>query len=397
MTEHSPITALALLCDSDGIITRVIQAPSWLGNALQVGMPFSRIVAPGNLAKALSFLVELRGQGIAFDWEINLACNAQTKTLHFTGGKAGESILIVGSENGKMALQLFEEMTRISNEQTNTLRAIWKQARRDDSLYDEISRLNNELVGMQRELAKKNAELERLNDEKNRFLGMAAHDLRNPLHAILSYSAFLIDEFPGFSEEERREFTAEIHAASRFMAALVDDLLDVAKIEAGQLQLEYDPLNLLQLVQHNVNRNRLLAARKQINISLQAEQVPSVVADGAKLEQVLNNLIGNAVKFSPPGSQVEVRIKHQPPHFLLEVADQGIGMTPEDQEKLFKPFQRGQKGTQGEKSTGLGMVIVKRIIEGHGGKIGVSSTPGQGTTISLSIPLTPPHLENQEK
>jgi signal transduction histidine kinase len=384
---------LALLCDLDGRITQALHGTPELAESLQVGIPFSRLAAPGNLAKALSFLLTLRSQGTAFDWEINLECTGQVKTLHFSGGKVDETLLIVAGENGKISMQLYEEMMRMNNEQTNALRSAIQQTRRDDSLYNEISRLNNEMADMQRELAKKNAELERLNEEKNRFLGMAAHDLRNPLHAILTYSNFLFEETPGFSDEERREFTREIHAVSQFMACLVDDLLDVAKIESGQLQLEYDAINLMRLVQRNVMRNQILAAKKQIEITLQTDRLPIVVADSAKLEQVLNNLISNAVKFSPPGSQVNVRLKHQAPCFLLEVADQGNGMSAEEQAQLFAPFQRGQKGTAGEKSTGLGLMIVKRIVEGHGGRIWVESVVGRGTTFYVSIPLQPPQDE----
>ena len=382
-------TLLALICDLDGKILQILQSPAEMAEALEIGMPFVRLAAPDNLAKALSFLVELRRQGAVFEWEINIAFSGQVKTLHFTGGKTGEAVLIVAGENGKVALLLYEEMMRMSNEQTNALRDVIKKSRSDDSLYDEISRLNNELVGMQRQLAKKNAELERLNAEKNRFLGMAAHDLRNPLHAMLTYSAYLHDEWSSISEDEQREFTGEIYAACQFMAGLVDDLLDIAKIESGQLHLEYDVIDLVKLVQRAVARNQIIATKKQIKINLQADALPAAVVDSAKFEQILNNLLNNAIKFSPPGSQVSVRLGNQSPCLLLEVADQGVGMSSEDQAQLFRPFQRGRKGTAGEKSTGLGMAIVKRIVDGHGGKIWVESELGRGSTFFVSIPIQP--------
>lgn len=381
---------LALICDAHGSVTKVMIDSLGLGVAIQPGMPFARLAAPGGLAKALSFVTEINAQVVVFDWEINLAIGEQVKTLHFTGSKTGEGLLIVGAENGKFALKLFEEMMQINNEQANALRAALKDQSRDQNLFDEISRLNNELVSTQRELAKKNAELERLNQEKNRFLGMAAHDLRNPLHAILSHSEFLLDEDPLTLGTEYREFMQVIHASSDFMARLVDDLLNVARIEAGQLNLDYAAVDLSALIARDISINRALAAKKQIEIEMQAETLPKALVDSGKMDQVLNNLLGNAIKFSPAGSRIEVRLAAQAGNFVLSVQDWGTGIRRDEIDQLFTPFRPGQRGTQGEKSTGLGLAIVKRIVEGHGGKIWLESQVGQGTTFFVSIPFEPP-------
>jgi signal transduction histidine kinase len=282
-------------------------------------------------------------------------------------------------------------MMRINNEQTNTLRTLLKEQSRGDDMYNELSYLNNELVAMQREIAKKNAELERLNREKNRFLGMAAHDLRNPLHTILGYSDFLIQIS---DQPEQQEYLQIIRNVSQFMTRLVDDLLDVTKIEAGDLQLEYDPVNLADLITFNLAINRPLAAQKQIEIIYQLDEtVPMALVDSAKIEQVLNNLISNAIKFSEPGNRVVIRLERVEENFLISVKDDGAGIAPEQQSRLFQPFQQGKTGTNGEKSTGLGLVIVKRIVEGHGGKIWFESELGQGTTFFVSMPLQPPDEE----
>ncbi len=385
----SQAQGFAILCDAHGNLLEVLSDAFGLGAALQPGMPFTRLAGRGALAKALSFLNEINSQGAAFDWEINLTLAGQVKTLHLTGSLVKDTKLIVGAENGKIGLKLFEEMMQINNEQTNALRVAYKEQARDYNQYDEISRLNNELVSMQRELAKKNAELERLNQEKNRFLGMAAHDLRNPLQSILTHSAFLMDEDPVALGPDYRAFLEVICASSEFMGHLVDDLLDVAKIESGQLQLDYAPADLGALLAKNVSINRVLAAKKKIGVELITEALPSVLLDSPKLEQVLNNLIGNALKFSPPGSQVEVRLWREGGNFTLSIKDDGPGISEEEISKLFKPFQGGRKGTAGEKSTGLGLVIVKRIVEGHGGKIWLESVVGKGSTFFISIPLQP--------
>ncbi len=287
-------------------------------------------------------------------------------------------------------MKLFEEMMQINNEQTNSLRTLQKEQTRTNNQFDEISRLNNELVSMQRELAKQNAALERLNQEKNRFLGMAAHDLRNPLQLILSHSNFLLEEAASQLSPEYLSFLEMISASSEFMAHLVDDLLDVAKIESGQLQLDYAPVELAALLTRTVKLNRVLAAKKQIRLELALEAGPlRALLDAPKIEQVLNNLLGNAIKFSPAGGQVQVRLWQAGENFGMSIRDEGPGISLEEQSKLFKPFQRGRKGTAGEKSTGLGLAIVKRIIEGHGGTITLESQLGQGTTFYLSIPLQP--------
>jgi signal transduction histidine kinase len=385
---------VVLRCDKAGAILEVLTDSLGLGEAAQPGQPFSRLAARGGLEKALSFLEAVRSQGAAFDWPINVVVEDSIKTIQFAGAYNGDKLLIIGAENSWQLIKLYEELMRINNEQTNALRAIF-QNRRDDNLFDEISRLNNELVAAQRELAKKNAELERLNLEKNHFLGMAAHDLRNPLHNILMVSEFLKEEDPVILSENYDKFIDVIHDSSRFMANLVDDLLDVAKIEAGRLHLEYTTQDLPRLVERNIARNQALAAKKDLTIHLHTDPLPAVVIDASKFEQVLNNLLSNAIKFSPVGGNIQVRLEKEDPNFRLIIVDQGSGMTPDEQANLFKAFKHGRPGTQGEKSTGLGLVIVKRIIEGHGGAIWLESIPGQGTSFYVSIPLAPAQLPSE--
>ena len=200
---------------------------------------------------------------------------------------------------------------RINNEQANALRTtakelslvVEKRAERDDSVYEEMSRLNNEMVNLQREMAKKNAQLEKLNEQKNQLLGMAAHDLRSPLGVILSYAEFLESDAAAVLNEEQREFVTTIKDMSEFMLRMVTDILDVTAIEAGQLALDRQPADLARLIQHNVTLNRVLAAKKDIAVEFDPPAVlPKVSFDAGKVEQVLNNLISNAIKFSHRGT-----------------------------------------------------------------------------------------------
>ncbi|MGB8212429.1 MAG: HAMP domain-containing sensor histidine kinase [Anaerolineales bacterium] len=385
---------LALLCDAQGLIQQVLRNDLDLAEALP-GQTFFRIVDSASRAKALNFLTEVKAQGALLDWEMNVPGRNGVVTLHFAAGQAGDLLLITASTNGTLAARLYEDMLRINNEQMDMLRLALKDnagtSRREPDLsqYDEISRLNNELVSMQRELARKNAELARLNELKNQFLGMAAHDLRNPLQGILSYSDFLLDELAGELSAEHKEFLTAIRDQSQFMARLVNDLLDVAAIESGKLQLDLSPTDLVHLTQANLSRNRMISARKAIALDLEAAPIPALLLDAAKIEQVLDNLVTNAIKFSPPGSRVQISLRAAETEILLSVKDEGPGIPPDELETLFKPFQRTSvKSSGGEKSTGLGLVIVKRIVEGHGGRIRVESQVGAGSTFSVYLPVT---------
>jgi signal transduction histidine kinase len=230
-------------------------------------------------------------------------------------------------------------------------------------------------------------ELEKLNALKNQFLGMAAHDLRNPLHGILAYSSTLLEDTDTLNADQI-EFITVIHDQSQYMANLVNDLLDVATIESGKLQLDLQPVDLVKIAQINLNRNRLIAARKNITLDLQADSIPMALFDAAKMEQVLDNLTTNAITYSPPGSHIHIRLQTSAEEILFSVQDEGPGISPAEMEKLFKPFQRTSvKSTGGEKSTGLGLVIVKRIVTGHCGRIWVESQLGKGSTFYVAIPI----------
>jgi two-component system, OmpR family, sensor kinase len=263
----------------------------------------------------------------------------------------------------------------------------------DEPLFEEFTRLNNELADAQRALAKQNVALVALNEEKNRLLGMAAHDLRNPLGVIMSYAKFL-DRMAGARlDAKERQFLAQIEKSSQFMLRLLEDLLDISQIESGKLNLVLAPLDLAALVNNNVALNRVLAGAKQIGIELALPPaLPPLQADATKIEQVLNNLISNAVKYSHAGTTLRVMVDADAQSVTVAVRDQGQGIPEAELAKLFQPFSKTTvKSTAGEKSTGLGLAITRRIVEGHGGRIAVESRVGAGSTFSFSLPArTPP-------
>ena len=241
----------------------------------------------------------------------------------------------------------------------------------------------------QSQLLDRNCALEQLNEQKNRLLGMAAHDLRNPLGVILAYSEFLeTDAFPVL-DADQRDFVSTIKSTSEFMLNLINELLDVSTIESGQLQLNCIPTDLNDIIRHNVALNRVLAQQKQIVLDYEeAEQLPLQILDRGKIEQVLNNLIGNAVKYSHPQTHVKVQLTRAGQQLTVAVTDQGQGIPEEDLPKLFKVFGRTSvQTTGGEHSTGLGLAIARKIVEGHGGRLAVSSQVGTGSTFYFNLPL----------
>ncbi len=240
-----------------------------------------------------------------------------------------------------------------------------------------------------KELHTKIAELEELNRLKNNFIGMAAHDLRNPLAVIDMYSAFLMERIADRLPEKEQEFLRIIGNRSQFMLRLINDLLDVSKIEAGNLELDCHTGSWMTFVRHNATLNGELAARKEIRIAISpAEGTFTASFDRGKMDQVLDNLIGNAVKFSPRGSTVTVAVTDGKGLVRTAVTDEGEGIPAEELPHLFKEFHRGSTlPTEGESSTGLGLAIARRIVEGHGGTIGAESELDQGSTFFFTLPV----------
>ncbi len=254
----------------------------------------------------------------------------------------------------------------------------------------ERNRVRRALDELTTELQEKNAELERVNSQKDAFLGMAAHDLRNPLSVIVGISSLLLEGLEGPLAPSQAEFLRHIERSSAFMRTLIDDLLDISTIESGHLVLDRADVDLVQLVDHNVAMNTRLAAPKSIQLDWSAPRSPlHAHVDATRLDQVLNNLISNAVKYSLPGTTTCVRLDSVDGFAVVSVSDQGPGIPTNEQESLFRPFERAStRSTAGEGSTGLGLAIVKKIVEGHGGHIKLDSRPGEGSTFRVYLPQT---------
>ncbi|MGV8120241.1 MAG: sensor histidine kinase [Candidatus Xenobiia bacterium LiM19] len=256
-----------------------------------------------------------------------------------------------------------------------------------ETLQKEILSLNGDLSNLTRELHQSNAELKNLNILKNQFLGMAAHDLRTPIHHIKLCCEFLLDEADSFNDDQR-EFLSTIHSSSRYMLALVEDFLDLSIIESGQLRISKAPTELEPLINQASKLIEARARKKKVAIELSHDStIPMLLVDVQKIEQVLVNLIGNGVDYSPPDSTVRVETRKERANVTVSVTDEGEGIPADELGRLFSPYTKGKaKKTGNEKSAGLGLVISKKIVEAHGGTIQVTSTPGSGSTFTFCLP-----------
>jgi PAS domain S-box-containing protein len=231
-------------------------------------------------------------------------------------------------------------------------------------------------------------ELERLNRLKTEFLGMAAHDMRTPIGRILSHTRFLIDEVATVLTEEQLRFLYDIRSSSQFTLQWIDNCLEVSSIESGNFHLDLRPSDLRKLLEHNVRISAELAQQKHIHVGLQVEgALPRLSFDRGKIEQVLNNLISNAVKFSQPDTTIEVRARAQDFGVLISVRDQGPGIPEAERDKLFQSFGRTSvRSITTERSTGLGLAIARKIVEEHGGRIWMESQVDVGSTFLFTLP-----------
>lgn len=232
-------------------------------------------------------------------------------------------------------------------------------------------------------------QLVELNDLKNRFLGIAAHDLRNPTGIIRGYADLYIDGVLGPLNEMQLDCMKQIKATSERMLGLVNDLLDVSAIAAGRLDITPEAIDLEAHLKECCGSNGILAKGKSMRIALEVQPgLQPVWMDPSRIHQVLTNLINNAIKFSYPGSTIFLKACRKGQQAVVSVRDEGQGIPQEEISKLFQEFSvTSVRATAGEKSTGLGLAIVKRIVEAHGGQIWVQSEVGKGTTFTFALPF----------
>lgn len=246
-----------------------------------------------------------------------------------------------------------------------------------------LTRLKNNMQLERRQREK----LVELNHQKNQFVGMAAHDLRTPLSVIWMCAESLQRRQGETSDRRQAESIEVILAKSGFMLRMVADLLDLSAIESGSLTLHQSWGDFGEFVRRHLEILRALAERKQLDLQFEGGALPTMWFDKDRIEQVFDNLIMNAVKFSPPHSVVTVSVSREGERVVTRVTDRGPGISSAELPQVFTAFKTTSvKPVGGEKGAGLGLAIVKKIVEAHGGEIGVTSVLGAGTTFFFTLP-----------
>jgi signal transduction histidine kinase len=254
----------------------------------------------------------------------------------------------------------------------------------------QVEERTRELTNALARLDEKSRELEAASHHKSEFLANMSHELRTPLNAISGFSQVLRKRMHGDINDKQAEYLDEILASSRDLLTLIDDVLDLSKVEAGQIELEVAPFSLRVALERGLVVVGERAAKDDVRVSLNADPgIDTVTGDERRVRQVILNLLWNAVKFTPAGGAVEVGAARRDGEVRISVSDTGPGIAPEDQARIFEEFQQAAAGREQREGTGLGLALSKRLVELHGGRVWVESEPGNGSTFIFTLPVPP--------
>jgi signal transduction histidine kinase len=240
-----------------------------------------------------------------------------------------------------------------------------------------------------REIADKSAQLEAASRHKSEFLANMSHELRTPLNAIIGFSEILAEKMFGEINEKQTEYLQDILESGRHLLSLINDILDLSKVEAGRMELELSDFDLPNAIENALILVRERASRRGIRLgSTIDERLGMIGGDERKVKQVLLNLLSNALKFTPEGGRIDVGARLHNDVAEVSVADTGVGIAPEDQEAVFEEFRQVGAADKKAEGTGLGLALSRKFIELHGGRIWVKSQVGAGSTFTFTLPLS---------
>jgi signal transduction histidine kinase/ActR/RegA family two-component response regulator len=236
-------------------------------------------------------------------------------------------------------------------------------------------------------LQERSAELEVASRHKSEFLASMSHELRTPLNAVLGFSEVLLERMFGDINERQEEYLRDIHSSGKHLLELLNEILDLSKVEAGQMELEFTPLDVPAALEYAASMLRERATAHSVDLRVElGDGLGAVEADELRFKQVVLNLVSNAVKFTPDGGSVVIRAVEVDTDLQVTVTDTGVGIPIEDRERIFESFQQGGRGASREEGTGLGLTLSRRIVELFGGRMWLLSEVGAGSTFGFSIP-----------
>jgi signal transduction histidine kinase len=252
---------------------------------------------------------------------------------------------------------------------------------------DELGALAANVNRMNDELRRLYAELEAASRHKSEFLANMSHELRTPLNAIIGFSQVLRERMFGEVNPKQEEYLDDILSSGNHLLSVINDVLDLSKVEAGQVELQVAPFSLREALERGVVMVRERAAKGGVQVALATDPAVDVVeGDERRVRQVIFNLLSNAVKFTPAGGAVDVRAAQLDGEVIVSVADTGPGIAPGDHERIFEEFRQTEAGVEQREGTGLGLTLSKRLVELHGGRIWVDSELGKGSTFVFTLP-----------
>ena len=380
---------IAFLCDTMGRVNDVVRDDLGIvaNGARDILLP--ALATPESSSVCFDMMSALRKEHAVYGWMIEMRSAKGPISLHFAGVFRDDEMLLIASEDISDVPDFSEELMRVNNEHVNKLRQLIKEnaSRHESSNWlDELSRLEAENAELQRTLASSNARLKELNDQKNALLGMAAHDLRNPLAAIRLYAATLKIS----AADNQKGIVQEIESSCLYMSNLISSFLNASSIESGTLVLDRTENNVAQVIAPMIVLLQSLADSHDVKLAVECDQTVNANIDANRICQVVSNLVSNAIAHSPKGSTILVRVVSIHDRELeLSVIDQGDGIAPAEREHIFEMFHR-RSGTSEHaiSSFGIGLAIVDKIVKAHGGRVTLECPPTGGSQFTVIIPTS---------
>ena len=364
----------------------------WLGGIASVFLvAFLNRISP-DTQTILNLLIPLLPLGIVFVYERL----KRLTTVHEGALKAAERterLLRVQLRDQRGFSQRQYERTEHANAELQAINQTLEQ--RVNERTHEIEHRASELTAaltentrLYNELEEKSKQLEIASQHKSEFLANMSHELRTPLNAIIGFSDVLLEKMFGDLNTKQVDYLQDILSSGRHLLALINDILDISKVEAGRMDLERTHFSLADVLENGLRMMHERAGRHGIGLNLHIDPAIGLVeGDERMVKQVVVNLLSNAVKFTPAGGQIDVSARMSGDEVCVSVRDTGIGIAPEDQPRIFEEFQQAKSGTmQAEQGTGLGLTLSKKFVELHGGRIWVESEVGVGSTFTFTLP-----------
>jgi signal transduction histidine kinase len=266
-------------------------------------------------------------------------------------------------------------------------RRVFQRMREMELSHERLGLRHRELREVKNALESRNREVERVNQLKSEFLASMSHELRTPLNAIIGFSRLLEEQNAGTLNAEQMNYVQHVAKASRHLLALINDILDLSKIEARRLELNPECFQLSEALAEVLSTIRPLARAKNISLAIRLSNHDTIYADRLRFKQILYNLLSNAIKFTPEFGDVSIDCSNEATSVLINVIDNGIGIPADEQEAIFEKFhQVHASSNEAKEGSGLGLAITRRLVQAHGGSIWVVSKPGFGARFSFTLP-----------